>query len=97
MKRLIFLICTLFIFQQSQGQITQLNKLGQVNFSTSCAGVWQYVDSVGNEYALLGNGDGIVIIDITDPVNPNVLFTVPAANSLWRELKTFGHFAYAGT
>ncbi|HMT30101.1 MAG TPA: choice-of-anchor B family protein, partial [Bacteroidia bacterium] len=97
MKKGLLLIITLMLFQLASAQVPQLQKLSQINFNTSCAGVWHYVDSVGNEYALLGNGDGIVIVNVTDPINPAVLFTVPAANSLWRELKTYGHYAYAGT
>ena len=78
-------------------QIQTLQKLGQLSFNTTCAGVWHYVDGAGNEYALLGNGDGLVIVDVNDPANPVVLHTVPAASSLWREVKTYGNYAYAGT
>jgi choice-of-anchor B domain-containing protein len=78
-------------------QIQTLQKLGQLSFNTTCAGVWHYVDNSGNEYALLGNGDGLVIVDVNDPANPTVLHTVPAASSLWREVKTYGQYAYAGT
>ncbi|MBL0342548.1 MAG: choice-of-anchor B family protein [Bacteroidetes bacterium] len=97
MKKGIFLIISMLLFQIATAQIQQLQKLSQIDFPTTCAGVWHYVDSVGNEYALLGNGDGVVIVEVTDPVNPVVLFTVPAASSLWREIKTYGHYAYAGT
>jgi choice-of-anchor B domain-containing protein len=97
MKKIITLILSVFSFFTVQAQIQSLTKLSQISFNTSCAGVWHYADSAGNEYALLGNGDGLVIVDVTDPVNPAVLFTVPAANSLWREVKTYGHYAYAGT
>lgn len=97
MKKIFTLIITCFSVFVSQAQIQQLQKLGQLTFNTTCAGVWHYADSIGNEYALLGNGDGLVIVNVTDPVNPVVLFTVPAANSLWREVKTYGNYAYAGT
>ncbi len=97
MKKLLLLLLLAVYTVVANGQVQQLQKLSQINFATSCAGVWHYVDPSGNEYALLGNGDGIVIVDVTDPVNPAVLFTVPAAQSLWRELKTYGQYAYAGT
>ncbi len=60
----------------AQGQIQTLQKLGQLSFNTTCAGVWHYVDPAGNEYALLGNGDGLFIVDVNDPSNPIVLHTV---------------------
>lgn len=98
MKKPLLLLVLLFsIFSVATAQIQTLQKLSQITFPTTCAGVWHYVDGNGNEYALLGNGDGIVIVDVTDPVNPAVLFTVPAAASLWREIKTYSHYAYAGT
>jgi len=97
MKKLFTLIVSVFLFISADAQIQSLQKLSQITFNVSCAGVWHYVDSLGNEYALLGNNDGLVIVDVTDPVNPAVLFTVPAANSLWREVSTYGHYAYAGT
>lgn len=81
----------------TQAQIQTLQKLSQLSFPTTIAGAWHYVDSAGNEYALLGNGDGLAIVEVTDPVNPNYLYTIPAANSLWREVKTYQHYAYAGT
>ncbi len=97
MKKSLLLLVTTLLVNIAIAQVPQLQQLSQINFNTSCAGVWHYVDSVGNEYALLGNGNGLVIVDVTDPVNPTVLFTVPAANSLWREVKTYSHYAYAGT
>ncbi len=75
-----------------------LQLLGHLPFpNTTCAGVWHYVDTLGNEYALIGAGNGLVIADVTNPAAPAVKFTVPANSSLWREVKTFGHYAYATT
>ena len=96
MKKLLA-ACLVLLSQFAYGQIQTLQKLGQLSFSTTCAGVWHYVDANNNEYALIGNGDGLVIVDVNDPANPIVLHTVPAAASLWREVKTYGQYAYAGT
>jgi len=97
MRKILLSVCLLISFIQLKAQIATLQQLSHIPFPTSTAGVWHYVDSLGNEYALIGAGDGITIVDVTDPVNPNLLFTIPAAQSLWRELKTFGHYCYAGT
>jgi len=94
-KILLFIFCAIY-FESSYSQVN-LQLLGHLQFPVTCAGVWQYVDSLGNEYALIGAGDGIAIVDVTDPANPLLKFTVPAANSLWRELKTYGHYCYATT
>lgn len=72
--------------------------LGHLSYNTSCAGIWHYVDSLGNEYALVGAGDRVSIVNVTNPVTPVEVFNVPALpgeNSLWREVKTYGKYAYA--
>ncbi len=97
MKKIIISLSILFFSAQSFSQLN-LQLLGHLPFpGTTCAGVWHYVDSLNNEYALIGAGNGIAIVDVTDPANPVLKFTVPAANSLWREIKTFSHYAYATT
>lgn len=75
-----------------------LQLLAQLPFpGKSLAGAWHYSDSAGNEYALLGASDGIAIVNITNPATPVLLQTIPAANSLWRELRTYGNYCYSGT
>jgi len=97
MKKILLSAFSLLCFISSYSQVN-LQLLGHLAFpATTCAGVWQFVDSLGNEYALVGAGNGIAIADVTDPANPVLIFTVPAANSLWRELKTHTHYCYATT
>lgn len=95
-KNLLAFIIVLISAANSFSQFN-LQLLGHLNLGTSCAGVWHYVDSHGNEYALVGAGNGIAIVDVTDPANPDLKFTAPAANSLWRELKTYNNYCYATT
>jgi len=61
----------------------------------TCSSEWGYVDSTGNEYALVGTSFGVSIVDITDPDNPVIKFNVLHTPSFWREIKTYGHYAYA--
>lgn len=97
MKKILFSFISLLCFTNLYSQVN-LQLLGHLAFpATTCAGVWQYVDSLGNEYALIGAGDGIAIVDVTDPANPVLKFNIPAASSLWRELKTHGHYCYSTT
>jgi choice-of-anchor B domain-containing protein len=49
----------------------------------------------GREYALMGTYNGVSIVDVSDPDNPNNLFDVEHEHSQWREIKTFDHYAYA--
>lgn len=78
-----------------------LDSLGHVNYitlhSTELNDVWGYVDEAGNEYALVGARTGTSIVDVTDPANPNEIFWEPGGHSTWRDLKTFGDYAYVTT
>jgi choice-of-anchor B domain-containing protein len=48
----------------------------------------------GHEYALLGGSDALIIVDVTDPDAPTEIVQVPGPNSLWKEIKTYSHYAY---
>lgn len=57
------------------------------------SGVAGYAAPDGREYAVLGGYDGAYIIDVTE--QPLRLVThIPGPESIWREVKTFGHHAY---
>lgn len=98
MKKILLLLLSFLLSHTcfSQFNITTLGRLtypGQ-----TCAGVWHYVDSLGNEYALVGVSDRVSIVDVSNPSNPTEVFSVPALpgeESLWREIKTWGKYAYA--
>ena len=56
-----------------------------------------YVDSLGNEYALVGHSLGISIVNVQDPANPFIVQEIPGPNSIWREVKVWQKFAYVTT
>jgi choice-of-anchor B domain-containing protein len=57
------------------------------------ANVWGYVAN-DKEYALIGGAQGLIIVDITNPDAPQQIVQIPGPNNLWKEIKTYGHFAY---
>lgn len=59
--------------------------------------IWGWVDSSGNEYAIVGTNDGTSIFDLSDPVNPLEVLFVPGMSSIWRDIKTYGNYAYVTT
>jgi choice-of-anchor B domain-containing protein len=63
----------------------------------SCANIWGYVDSLGNEYALVGVKNGTSIVDVTNPDNINEVAFIPGPVNLWKEIKTWQHYAYVTT
>lgn len=55
--------------------------------------VWGYSQD-GKEYALVGTYDGVSIVDVTDKASPEKLHFVNAVNSVWKDIKTYDHYAY---
>jgi choice-of-anchor B domain-containing protein len=48
----------------------------------------------GKEYALVGNFQGMAIVDVTDPTTPVLLQQVAGLSSDWREIKVYRNYAY---
>lgn len=59
--------------------------------------IWGYTDENGNEYAIIGTTDGTAIVDITIPTAPVEIFWEPGLNSVWRDVKVNGDYAYVTT
>lgn len=59
--------------------------------------IWGYVDTTGKEYALVGANDRTSIVNVTNPDTPIKRFSVPGPNSSWREIRTWGKYAYVTT
>ena len=70
-----------------------LTQLGQRSYTQILSDIWGYAKN-GKEYALVGVYNGTSIVDVTDPANPTQLHFVPGPNSGWRDLKTWGDYAY---
>ena len=103
MKSLICLICVISLnlcnlcSNQCNLCFAQKNMslLGNKTYPEDLNDIWGYVDSAGNEYALVGLNSGVSVVDVsTDPANPTEVFFAPGANSIWRDLKTWGDYAY---
>ncbi len=64
--------------------------------------IWGYAQN-NKEYALIGCqgsatlNDACAIIDVTNPSSPQTLFKVQGPTSLWREVRTWQHYAYVTT
>lgn len=57
--------------------------------------VWGYVDSQGQEYAIIGSALAINIYNVTDCSNPVLVQSyIDGANAIWRDYKTYGHYVY---
>ncbi len=73
-----------------------LDELGTTS-SGNGSDMWGWTDPVtGKEYALVGLNNGTAFVDITDPDHPLRLGNLPthSENSLWRDVKTYGNYAF---
>jgi len=90
-KTLLFL----FFFGTSILAQTNIELISNLDeHSAGYADIWGYVDPMGNEYALLAVRDGTSIISLADPANPFEIAFIPATNTVWRDIKVHGEYAY---
>lgn len=71
-----------------------MTKLSNVQYQEGCNDIWGYVDPFGTEYAILGTRQATAILNLADPANPVEVAYIPGSSSVWRDMKTWGHFAY---
>ena len=55
---------------------------------------WGYTSPSGREYALMGLVDGLGVVEITNPGDPQILTKISGPSSLWRDVKVYQQFAY---
>lgn len=70
-----------------------VHKLGRFTYSDVINDVWGYAHN-GNEYALVGVNSGFSIVDVTIPSAPVEKHFIAGANTIWRDIKTWSHYAY---
>jgi choice-of-anchor B domain-containing protein len=75
----------------------QCSLLANLDQHAPYSGMWGYVAPNGKEYALLGTTTGIAVIDCTNGSAPVERGYFPWANSTWREVRTYGTYAYVTT
>ncbi len=88
------LICTSLLSSQPVTVLGHINPNHGTTQGISFAGCWGYVAPDCREYAILGTATGCAIIDITNGANPVEIGHIPGATSLWKEVKSYDHYAY---
>ncbi len=89
-------ITTLLLSAFALSVFAQLNVTfkGNVTYNEEVTDVWGYVTPAGDEYALVGAIGGVSIVDLSDPENPTEVFYVAGVASGWRDIKTWGEYAF---
>jgi choice-of-anchor B domain-containing protein len=72
-----------------------ITHLGTVTFTNQVlSNIWGYTAPNGTEYALVGTKDSFVIIDLNTLAR---VVKIKCNSSSWREIKTYGQYAYCVT
>lgn len=90
----IFLLADFFV-SKSYSQLN-IELVSHLPYTLQLSNIWGY-EQGGNQYALVGTYNGLSIVDITTPTSPFEVFSISANTSIWREIKTWQHYAYVAT
>jgi len=72
--------------------------LGEKSYSQDLSDVWGYSSPDGTELAIVGTFSGVSFVDVsTDPTNPTEVGFIAGPGSVWRDMKTWSHYAYLVT
>lgn len=109
MRLLIFFVLAmpLVTTAQSSFNMTLLSNFDlaglPTRFGSEYNDIWGFKHANGTEVAIIGGMEDIFFIDVTSPANPVLIYTHEVKNSpsgttnqsLWRDFKTYGNYAYA--
>lgn len=72
---------------------TNCTLLGNLPYPQGLSNLWGYAAD-GREYAIVGTRSGTSVVDVTIPTAPAEVGFISGGQTMWREVKTFGHYAY---
>ena len=73
---------------------SQLDSLSRLEYEVKLNDVWGYVDTSGNEYALVGLFNGISVVDISISSEPVEVYRSIGPETIWRDIKVYKNYAY---
>lgn len=88
------LLCIFTILTPCSAQNLNVTLRSTLEFpGQKLANIWGY-SAGGNEYALVGAKNGMIVVDVTNPDNAVQIVQISGPSSDWREIKTYSHYAY---
>ena len=98
MKKFLYTLLFFIPFVISAQNSMNMNLLGTYDYPTTQGNdIWGWVDSTGNEFALVGLVSGFSVVNVTNPLLPIEEFFIADVNSTWRDVKSWGNYAYITT
>ncbi len=99
------LLLTIIVISSITGQdslnMTRVGIYNPPNMPSTPGGViyndvWGYTASDGSEYAILGNSDSILVVDVSICNDPQRVYGFDGGNTtVWRDFKTYQDYMYA--
>lgn len=99
MKQFLFscFICLLLGLQAQTGASLNMTFVGKKTYpNNQLSNLWGYVAPNGTEYAIVGTENGVSIVSLANPATPTEVQFIPGVQTIWREVKTYSHYAYIG-
>jgi choice-of-anchor B domain-containing protein len=93
MKKIILIGIVMFSVFSLTAQLNMEYK-SHVEYDETLNDIWGYAAPDDREYALVGLQGGVSIVDVTDTENPVIKGYAPGPSSTWRDIKTWGEYAY---
>jgi choice-of-anchor B domain-containing protein len=98
MKKLITLLLICLTFLANAQSSSNMNLLGVYDYSNEGSDIWGWYNPTnGQEYALVTLTNGFSCVNVTNPSSPLQEFFINDINSMWRDVKTWGNYAYVTT
>ena len=94
MNKFFTALFALILYTSAFSQNYNFTLRSKVSYPNDLSNLWGYTDNDSNEYALVGWYKGVSIVDVTNPDSAKILFNVPGPDNIWREIRTFQHYAY---
>lgn len=96
MKKLLLALSLVAAYSCATAQLN-MTLLSNIQYPTSGNDIWGWVAPDGTEYAIMGLRNGVSIVSLADPTNAQEVAFIPGQNSTWRDIKTWGNYAYVTT
>lgn len=97
MRKFLLLCCAFTVATAGVAQNYNMQLRSNKSYNVDLNDIWGINHSSGKEYAIVGRVNGISVVDVTNPDQLTEIHTVNGIFSLWRDLKSFGDYAYGVT
>jgi choice-of-anchor B domain-containing protein len=97
MNKLAIIPCVLLIAAVLPAQGNGATLLAKIKQYSEYNDIWGYTAPNGDEYAIVGTTTGTAFYNCTDPTSPYNVGFISGPNSIWRDMKTYGEYAYIVT